>query len=505
MLSTPLQKGRSLATNLCASFAFMALPTAPSASSASLLQSSSAGLSGLVTGLRDHLTAPFSEPSLRLGVTGLSRSGKTVFITALVHNILTGRRLPLFRPSADARILAAVLRPQPNLDLPRFAYEANIDGLLGPQPVWPESTWRLSQLRLAISYRPNSLIKRALPGPHLLNLDLIDYPGEWLLDLPLLSMSFEDWSDQVIEAAKQPARAALAQPWLDALGRLDLNAEQDERAFIEVAQLYSSYLRACRAKNLLISQLQPGRFLMPGDLEGSPSLTFSPLPRPRGNLKKAGFFAACAQRYEAYKKFVVRPFFQDHFSKLDRQIVLTDLLGAAASGPEAVADLQTAMTTVLQAFRPGGNSWLSQLMRGRRIEKILFASTKADHLPRGQHPRLAGMLEELAFEPANNARFKGADVAFQALSAIRSTRQARLREAGQTYDGLTGWLQGHSQPKVFYPGELPATLAELKRGIDSPLAQTRFLPPPRMDQEPQGLPHIGLDRALDFLLGDLLS
>ena len=32
-------------------------------------------------------------PSVRLGVTGLSRAGKTVFITALVHNLLHGGRL----------------------------------------------------------------------------------------------------------------------------------------------------------------------------------------------------------------------------------------------------------------------------------------------------------------------------------------------------------------------------------------------------------------------------
>ncbi len=31
------------------------------------------------------LATGFVSPSLRLGVTGLSRAGKTVFITALVH------------------------------------------------------------------------------------------------------------------------------------------------------------------------------------------------------------------------------------------------------------------------------------------------------------------------------------------------------------------------------------------------------------------------------------
>ena len=34
------------------------------------------------------LTEPFSDPVVRLGVTGLSRAGKTVFITALVHNLM---------------------------------------------------------------------------------------------------------------------------------------------------------------------------------------------------------------------------------------------------------------------------------------------------------------------------------------------------------------------------------------------------------------------------------
>ena len=44
-----------------------------------------------------------------------------------------------------------------------------------------------------------------------------------------------------------------------------------------------------------------------------------------------------ARRYEAYKAHVVRPFFRDHFARLDRQIVLVDALSALNSGPAAVA------------------------------------------------------------------------------------------------------------------------------------------------------------------------
>ena len=49
-----------------------------------------------------------------------------------------------------------------------------------------------------------------------------------------------------------------------------------------------------------------------------------------------------ARRYEAYKDAVVRPFFRDHFARLDRQIVLVDALEALNAGPTALADLDHA-------------------------------------------------------------------------------------------------------------------------------------------------------------------
>ena len=51
----------------------------------------------------------FLSPSLRLGVTGLSRAGKTVFITALVHNLVHGGRMPLFEAQKSGRIARAFL------------------------------------------------------------------------------------------------------------------------------------------------------------------------------------------------------------------------------------------------------------------------------------------------------------------------------------------------------------------------------------------------------------
>src|SRR5690606_17584120 len=94
-------------------------------------------------------TSDLFAPSLRLGVTGLSRAGKTVFITALVHNLVHGGRLPLFDARKSGRIARAYLEHQPDDAVPRFQYEDHVAALV-EQRVWPDSTRAISELRLTI-------------------------------------------------------------------------------------------------------------------------------------------------------------------------------------------------------------------------------------------------------------------------------------------------------------------------------------------------------------------
>ncbi len=152
--------------------------------------------------LTDAATGVFT-PTLRLGVTGLSRAGKTVFITALVHNLLTNGRLPGFSPLADGRYIGAELEEHPERGVPRFAYEQHLQALTGPEPYWPESTRRISQLRLTLKFQSGNWLTGML-GPSHLHLDIVDYPGEWLLDLPLLTLSFAEWSEQALARARRP-------------------------------------------------------------------------------------------------------------------------------------------------------------------------------------------------------------------------------------------------------------------------------------------------------------
>src|SRR6516164_3712574 len=119
--------------------------------------------------------------------------------------------------------------------------------------------------------------------------------------------------------------------------------------------------------------------------------------------------AMMERRYEAYKAHVVKPFFRDHFARLDRQIVLVDTLAALNAGPAAVRDLETAMTDVLMAFRAGRASLLSALFRPK-IDRILFAATKADHLHHTSHDRLEAILRHLTARAINRAEEVGAKI-----------------------------------------------------------------------------------------------
>jgi predicted YcjX-like family ATPase len=473
------------------------------------------------------------EPTVRLGVTGLSRAGKTVFITALVHSLTQGGRLPLFEAYAEGRLARARLRPQPDDAVPRFEYESHLAALTGPDRHWPESTRSISELRLVIEYQSASFLARTLSGGRL-TLDIVDYPGEWLLDLPLLRMSFEEWSATTIALSREPIRAPLAAAWQAHLATLDPNAPESEGAAQEAARLFTDYLRACRDERVSLSTLPPGRFLLPGDLAGSPALTFAPLDVARdGSPGRDTLWAMMARRFEAYKRHFVKPFFREHFARLDRQIVLVDALAALNAGPNAVRDLDRALTDILESFRPGANTWLSRVLR-RRVDRILFAATKADHLHHANHPRLEAILRRLVDDAVARAEFSGAQVEVLAMAAVRATRETVLRQGGEDLECVVGVPQtgerigmetfDGTREFALFPGDLPADPNAVMEAVNAPyrgvetgsevaeadLRFVRFRPPRLVPQEVDGemklvLPHIRLDRALQFLIGDKLA
>jgi len=463
------------------------------------------GITRRIDGAVASVSEVFFEPVVRVGVTGLSRAGKTVFITAVVANLLARGRMPQLRAEAQGRIEAVYLQPQPDLTLPRFDYEAHLAALTGDDPRWPASTRAISELRLSFRVRPSGLLA-GFGGPRVIHVDIVDYPGEWLLDLGLLEQSYEAWSEATLERLAKRAEAA------DYVARAraeDGALRLDEARVRDLAARFTAYLAA--ARDLGRVDCTPGRFLLPGDLAGSPVLTFAPLPKP-ATTGRGSMWREMDRRFEAYKARVVTPFFRDHFARIDRQIVLMDVLGAIHQGPRAVEDLRRTMAEVLSAFRPGRNGWLSGLFGGRRVERLLFAATKADHLHHVQHPALTAITVAMLAEAKARADFAGAKTAALSLAALRATVEDVVERDGARLPCVRGRLLASGKQAAMFPGLLPTDPARLlsparegaERWLDAEFGLMSFAPS-RLTLKPgEGPPHIRLDRAVEFLIGDRL-
>lgn len=456
-------------------------------------------------------------PTLRLGVTGLSRAGKTVFITGLVQALTNRSRLPGFRAMAQGRIAEARLSEHPDGALPRFAYEDHIATLTAPERAWPSSTRQISALVVDLEFMSRKRYLGGLlgpagligAGPSKLHLDIVDYPGEWLLDLPLLAKSFADFSRETLAKAGEGRRRTPFAPYLALLETIDASLPLDEGVAKQLAASFTEALRACRAEGRELSALPPGRFLMPGDLEGAPALTFAPLPP--GDYPEGSLGQRFERRYESYKSKVVRPFFVEHFARIDRQVVLVDVLGALNGGAEAIADLEVALTDVLAAFRMGQNSLLSSLF-APRVGKLLFCATKADHLHHTSHDRLEAILRLLVRRAQARAQAAAVPTDALALAAIRATREVTAHEAGEALPCIAGVpLAGEvvggkrfdgAAEAIIFPGDLPAKPEAVFAGRHD-VQFPRFRPPLPLSEG--GFAQIRLDRALEFLLGDVLS
>ncbi len=462
---------------------------------------------GLTRGVEttvNTVSEAFFEPVIRLGVTGLSRAGKTVFITSLVANLIARGRMPALRAAADGRIKTAWLQPQPDDTVPRFDYEAHLAAMTGVEPRWPEGTSGISELRLSFRVQPSGLLG-GVTGPKTIHLDIVDYPGEWLLDLGLLDKDYATWSRETLARIEGRREADV---YRAALSSADPTAKLDEVVAKSLAEVFTSYLQAAREAGY--SDCTPGRFLLPGDLRGSPVLTFAPLPE--GDFGRGTMGREFSRRFEAYKREVVKPFFRDHFSRIGRQVVLVDVLGAIHAGPRAVEDLRQAMSDILGAFRPGRNAFLSQIFLGKRVEKILFAATKADHLHHSQHAQLTAITDALLQDARSRADFAGAETTAMSMAALRTTTEDRIEQGGRALDVVRGTLAASGKRAAFYPGRLPDDPSRLlnpaRQGAEAWLEADyevmRFAPQPLELRPGDGPPHIRLDRAAQFLLGDRL-
>ena len=180
---------------------------------------------------------------------------------------LSGVRVARDRPDrarparAAARRCGAALRlrkPPPHPDRRAALAELDVD---------------ISELRLVIDYQRQNGADRTL------TLDIVDYPGEWLLDLPLLNKTYEQWSAESLALSRR-ARARswrrLACASCDAERRRPRGRTGGAGRGKTVHRLSARLPRRTLRHEPVAARPLPDA----GQLAGSPALTFAPLDVP---------------------------------------------------------------------------------------------------------------------------------------------------------------------------------------------------------------------------------
>lgn len=449
---------------------------------------------------------------IRLGVTGFSGSGKTVYLGALVQALLTahnqhlGGPLAGFSPFERGILRAARIRDDLHPTSPQFPFRAVRDSLLGADNRWPEPTTGISRLTLELDTGAHTRLQKLLHdklglsdvGMGRVLLELVDFPGEWLVDLPMLGQDFRTWSNKLLADSQTPARAEFAQDYQTLLNTFSTDTAADEALLEQLQQRWTGYLQ--QAFNAGFSYNQPGRHLRPDKLEHSPVLRFAPLP---DHLIGSKLYAQAEKRFGEYQQQVIKPFYQDTFSQMDRQLVLVDVLRALEQGQFVFDDMCHSLSAILKSFHYGKGGLLAWLGQAQTT-KVLFAATKADHIVRGDRTNLEQLLGKMLalVDDTNQLRASAKAVGVMSLASIaatedRATTEPPIREV------LYGKPLAETEAAHWDPGGLPLDMPPQWANLN--FAFYRFQPLAYQHALQQGFPAINLGRSLQFLLGEDLQ
>jgi predicted YcjX-like family ATPase len=233
---------------------------------------------------------------------------------------------------------------------------------------------------------------------------------------------------------------------------------------------------------------------------------FAPLDIPDGVQRATdGTLAALMERrFEAYKTEVVMPFYRQYFRNYSRQVVLVDVLGALLAGREVFEDTRRAIDAILESFRYGHSGIIRRLLRSARIEKVLFAATKADHVPEVQRDHLAALLRNMVALSSLGVTSSNAKIDVATLASVISTDEDTQEIDGHRVQVVVGKPVGSDTRAKFFVGNVPASPPRPK-AWGKPFLNIPVFEPPVIDVSPiDGIAHINLDLALEYLIGDQL-
>ncbi|MGF1527540.1 MAG: YcjX family protein [Candidatus Competibacterales bacterium] len=454
---------------------------------------------------------------MRIVITGLERSGKTIMITSLVHQLLNQGRFYHFPRDHQAYPVKAELLPLPN-QRPRFPYEDHIDCLTGEHPTWPAKTTEASEIHLQLKYRRTQETSAGLwepVGPYReLKLELVDYPGEWIVDLPLMTQDYGAWSAETLRQSHRPPRDALAKPWHAALAEIDVHASPAQDTLAPLVDSYQAFLQACRVRGLV--DAQPGfYFLKPQNLEHG-AWEFTPLP---ATAVDTPLYRAFAERYGAYQQ-LLQEFYQSYFAKAQVQIVLVDVFRILKLGIDAFNDHRRLLSRIVKSHRyyqPWWGEdvlgWLYRQVRPPAIERTILAATKAElaeDLDQGSAKYLDEYARQLGLEREVEGNAAAAVLFTTHIAAVDCRELVRSRKDEKDVRVRATVARDNALERRIYPADkaivslspegFPGYREQWPDDVEIPT----LMPPRFPDRAGYALEHLNLDRLLGLALQEYL-
>lgn len=438
----------------------------------------------------DKLADVFSKETHRFTITGLSRSGKSMLFTSLVTMLKSRSEegyacLPLLRYLPPSQVLD--IRVEPIEGYKVFPQLDNLAAL--EQGQWPAATEEAYGFKLIVRLKQTaSLTRHIIPHTDVV-FEFIDYPGEWITDIPMLSKTYAQWSDSAWAQLSSGPQQYFAEGWKQVVNGFDFEQAPSASRIQQLVQAYRQYL--IDAKKQGISLLQPGSFLLESSDFDWQAFGFTPLPSSITSDVSHPWYKAFDKHFVTFQQQWLAPLKQSIFKETDKQIILVDLFEGLNHSRQHLYQLKETLSHLADTFVYGQSGWFSRtVLKKEQIGKVAFVATKADLIPLNQRDNLLSLLTQIT--EGARARFDDKPIQFEhfLVSAMQVTDEGSNDSAIRYTDS-----QGRYVESTFE--SVPRTLKEMEEGAHFPVPQAQV---PR-DYKARILAGKGVDRLLQFLLG----
>ncbi len=431
----------------------------------------------------------FTREHHRFTITGLSRSGKSMLFTSLM-TILKYRSeqqyqcLPLLKYLPMELVDSMWLEPID--DFPLFPIDEHTASLEAGN--WPRPTENVYGFKMVVRLKQTHQLKRYLfPHTHVV-FEFIDYPGEWITDLPMLGREYAQWSDSALAQQMTDPQRFYAQAWHALLERVDFDAEPTPEAMQTLTEGYREYL--LNAKKAGIAMLQPGSFLLDGSGFNWRESGFTPLPAKITSDITHPWTKAFTLNFTLFQKEWLQPLRKSTFREADRQIILIDLFEGLNHSKQHLAQLKETLSHLADVFVYGEPDWFSKhVLRKNEIGRVAFVATKTDLVPESEKQHLLSLLKDVSGGATAKLARDGVDFEHFLVSAMQVTDEGSKPASLRYTNKHKQYVEVQFEP-------VPDAIKAMSADEHYPALK----PPVPADYLPRMLNGRGLDKLLQFLL-----